>query len=172
MVNNKILMYMKLKDINKTQLSALTGIPATTLNRIINGTVINVKTAYMETIAKALGTTIYNADRIAEVLRLPEGVLPVTTVTLGWPEEMPPLTDRLPLEGVVHRERYEDYTPETIDRIWAEREASPETAELLRANGLPNLARIFTERRYTAEDNRLFSRKYFDMLKKQGFFNQ
>ena len=33
-------------------------------------------------------TTIYNADRIAEVLRLPEGVLPVTTVTLGWPEEM------------------------------------------------------------------------------------
>ena len=32
-----------------------------------------------------LGTTIYNADRIAEVLRLPEGVLPVTTVTLGWP---------------------------------------------------------------------------------------
>lgn len=117
-----------------------------------------------------LGTTIYNADRIAEVLRLPEGVLPVTTVTLGWPEEMPPLTDRLPLEGVVHRERYEDYTPETIDRIWAEREASPETAELLRANGLPNLARIFTERRYTAEDNRLFSRKYFDMLKKQGFF--
>lgn len=72
-----------------------------------------------------LGTTIYNADRIAEVLRLPEGVLPVTTVTLGWPEEMPPLTDRLPLEGVVHRERYEDYTPETIDRIWAEREASP-----------------------------------------------
>ena len=109
---------------------------------------------------------------VDEVLRLPEGVLPVTTVTLGWPEEMPPLTDRLPLEGVVHRERYEDYTPETIDRIWAEREASPETAELLRANGLPNLARIFTERRYTAEDNRLFSRKYFDMLKKQGFFNQ
>ena len=119
-----------------------------------------------------LGTTIYNADRIAEVMRLPGGVLPVTTVTLGWPEEMPPRTDRLPLEGVVHRERYEDYTPETIDRIWAEREASPETAELLRANGLPNLARIFTERRYTAEDNRLFSRKYFDMLKKQGFFNQ
>ena len=30
-----------------------------------------------------LGTTIYNADRIAEVLRLPEGVLPVTTVGLA-----------------------------------------------------------------------------------------
>ena len=33
-------------------------------------------------------------------------------------------------------------------------------------------ARIFTERRYKGEDNRLFSRKYFEMLKKQGFFNQ
>ena len=67
MVNNKILMYMKLKDINKTQLSALTGIPATTLNRIINGTVINVKTAYMENIAKALGTTIYNLFDLPEL---------------------------------------------------------------------------------------------------------
>ena len=85
---------------------------------------------------------------------------------------MPSLTDRLPLEGVVHRERYHDYTPEQIDQIWAEREASEETAELLAANELPNLARIFTERRYTGKDNLFMSRKYFEMLKQQGFFNQ
>ena len=64
------------------------------------------------------------------------------------------------------------YTPEQIERIWAEREASEETAGLLEVNQLPNLARIFTERRYTGKDNLLFSRKYFDALKKQGFFNQ
>lgn len=119
-----------------------------------------------------LGTTTYNADRIAEVLALPEGVIPVTTVTMGYPDKLPPPTDRLPLEGVIHRERYHDYTPEAIDAIWADREASEETAGLLKTNGLPNLARIFTERRYKGEDNRLFSRKYFEMLKKQGFFNQ
>ena len=64
------------------------------------------------------------------------------------------------------------YTPEQIERIWAEREASEETAGLLEVNQLSNLARIFTERRYTGKDNLLFSRKYFDALKKQGFFNQ
>ena len=119
-----------------------------------------------------LGTTTYNADRIAEVLALPEGVIPVTTVTMGYPDKLPPPTDRLPLEGGIHRERYHDYTPEAIDAIWADKEASEETAGLLKANDLPNLARIFTERRYKGEDNRLFSRKYFEMLKKQGFFNQ
>lgn len=119
-----------------------------------------------------LGTTTYNADRIAEILGLPEGVIPVTTVTIGYPDKLPPPTDRLPLEGVIHRERYQDYTPEAIDAIWADKEASEETACLLKANDLPNLARIFTERRYKGEDNRLFSRKYFEMLKKQGFFNQ
>ena len=59
-----------------------------------------------------------------------------------------------------------------VHSIMAEREASEETKELLETNQLPNLARIFTERRYTGTDNVLFSRKYFEALEKQGFFNQ
>ena len=47
-----------------------------------------------------------------------------------------------------------------------------ETQQLLAENRLPNLARIFTERRYVREDNVTFSRKYFDELVEQGFFNQ
>ena len=58
MKNEKILMYMKLKGINQSKLSALTGIAPTTLSRIINGTVTNVKSVHMESIAKALGTTV------------------------------------------------------------------------------------------------------------------
>ena len=58
-----------------------------------------------------LGTTTYNALEIADVLQLPKGVLPVTTLTIGYPETVPPLTDRLPLEGVIHRDRYQDYSP-------------------------------------------------------------
>lgn len=119
-----------------------------------------------------LGTAIYSAERIAEILRLPPGVVPVTTLVLGYPDGDAPMTDRLPLDGVVHRETYNDYSPEDIDRIWAEREASDETAELLRVNDLPTLARIFTERRYTGEDNRAISRAYFEFIRKQGFFNQ
>ena len=119
-----------------------------------------------------LGTTLYTAERIAQVLELPAGVVPVTVIVLGYPDEQPPLTDRLPLEGVVHREKYHHYTPDDIDRIWAEKESSEQTAELLRVNDLPNLARIFTERRYKGEDNLAFSRSYFEFLKKQGVFNQ
>ncbi len=54
-----------------------------------------------------LGTTTYMAGKIIEILDLPQGVVPVTTVTLGYPDEWPDLTDRLPLEAVVHREKYQ-----------------------------------------------------------------
>lgn len=119
-----------------------------------------------------LGTTTYTATKISEILELPEGVIPVTAMVMGYPESVPPLTDRLPLEAVVHYERYHDYTDSEIRELWAEREASEETSRLLKENGLPNLAQIFTRNRYKKEDNLLFSREYFEALKKQGFFNQ
>lgn len=118
-----------------------------------------------------LGTTTYNAAEIVRILQLPRGVVPVATVAVGYPAEpLPPLTDRLPLEAVVHRDTYRDYAPERIDELWAAREASEETARLLAENDLPNLARIFTERRYTTADNLHFSRAYLDVLRAQGMF--
>ena len=39
-----------------------------------------------------LGTTVYNPDRIIEALHLPHLVVPVLTVTLGWPDEAPEQT--------------------------------------------------------------------------------
>lgn len=119
-----------------------------------------------------LGTVIYTAGQIADILDLPAGVVPVAAMVVGYPDQQPSLTDRLPLDGVVHYETYRDYSPEDIDRIWAEREASEETANLLKINELPNLARIFTEKRYRKEDNLAISHDYLDFIKKQGFFNQ
>ena len=46
-----------------------------------------------------LGTTIYTAGEIADILELPKGVIPLTTVVVGYPDESPGLTDRLPLEA-------------------------------------------------------------------------
>lgn len=51
-----------------------------------------------------LGTTIYTAEEIARILDLPKGVIPVTTIVVGHPDESPELTDRLPLDAVVHCE--------------------------------------------------------------------
>lgn len=119
-----------------------------------------------------LGTTFYTAPQVSEILRIPDGVVPVMTVVAGYPAAEIPLTARLSLETVVHENVYRDPTDADIERFWAEREASAETAALLVENKLPNLARIFTERRYKGEDNRTFSRVYFDELVKKGFFNQ
>ena len=119
-----------------------------------------------------LGTTIYTAGEIVKTLNLPKGVLPVTTIVLGYPDEKPKLTDRLPQDAVVHFEQYNDYTAAEIDELWAEREESELTKQLLAENGLPNLARIFTERRYVKEDNVAISRSYLELLKERGFMNQ
>ena len=58
-----------------------------------------------------------------------------------------------------------------IDELWAEREESELTKRLLEENGLPNLAQIFTQRRYVREDNLSISNSYFALLKEKGFFN-
>ena len=119
-----------------------------------------------------LGTTIYTAADIVRILKLPKGVVPLTAIVLGYPDETPPLTDRLPLEAVVHYEKYTDYTAAEIDELWVEREESEQTRRLLEENGLENLAKIFTERRYVRRDNLAISESYFALLKEQGFFNQ
>ena len=119
-----------------------------------------------------LGTTTYNADKIIDILKLPKGVIPITTVVVGYPDENPELTDRLPLEGVVHYETYKDYSKEDIDRIFAEKDSSDSTKALLEENQKETLAQIFTDNRYKKADNIHFSKVFLKVLEDQGFMNQ
>lgn len=57
-----------------------------------------------------LGTTVYMPQLIIDTLHLPRLVFPVATITLGWPDESPALSDRLPLRAIIHHEHFEDYT--------------------------------------------------------------
>lgn len=116
-----------------------------------------------------LGTTVYMPQMIIDVLELPRLVVPVATITLGWPGEQPPLTDRLPLDAVLHRETYADYTPESIDRFYAAKEALPENREFVRVNGKQTLAQVFTDCRYTKKDNEAMSATLLETLRRQGF---
>jgi nitroreductase len=118
-----------------------------------------------------LGTTTYMADKIINVLNLPKGVVPVTTVVTGYPDEQPDLTDRLPLDGVVHYDTYKDYSAEDIDNIYQEKEASKLTKQLLEENQKETLAQIFTDNRYKKTDNVTFSNSLLRVLEKQGFMN-
>ena len=119
-----------------------------------------------------LGTTVYTAKRIIELLDLPKGVIPITTLVVGYPASQPALTDRLPVSGVVHYEKYNHYTTEQINDIWFEKENCEETKMLLEQNKQDNLAKIFTQNRYKASDNIAISKSFFDLMVEQGFFNQ
>ena len=118
-----------------------------------------------------LGTTLYTPSQIAEVLSLPSLVMPVATVTVGWPAEHPPQTDRLPLSAVLHRERYVKPGAAEIDRDYAAKEALPENREFVRLNGKETLAQIFTGLRYTRRDNESMSRGMLEALCRQGFLS-
>ncbi len=118
-----------------------------------------------------LGTITYMADKFIEFFEMPKGVVPVASFVIGYPADDPERADRLPAEGVVHYEKYKDYNPEDIDRIYQEKENLPLTQKLLEENQLPTLAHIFTEKRYTKKDNVHFSNVFLKVLKDQGFMN-
>ena len=116
-----------------------------------------------------LGTTIYNPDQIIEALHLPKQVIPMATITVGYPDECPQQPDRLPLRGVIHEETYHDYTPEMIDDIFSYKESLPENQHFVEINHTETLAQIFTDIRYKKSDNELMSERLKQVLKNQGF---
>lgn len=118
-----------------------------------------------------LGTTVYMPEMIIDALKLPQLVMPVATLTVGWPDEEPALTDRLPLESFVHQETYEPYTAESIDKYYAGKEALEENREFVRINNKETLAQIFTDIRYTRKDNVAMSEGLIRALRRQGFYH-
>ena len=116
-----------------------------------------------------LGTTVYMPQQIIDVLQLPRLVMPVATLTVGWPAEEPPLSDRLPLESFVHNETYRDYTPEAIDAFYTPKEQLPENQHFVELNHKETLAQVFTDIRYTRKDNEALSAAFIETLKRQGF---
>ena len=118
-----------------------------------------------------LGTTVYMPQMIIDTLQLPRLVMPVATLTVGWPAEEPPLSDRLPLESFVHSETYRDYTPQDIDTYYYNKEHLPENIQFCKINEKGTLAQIFTDIRYTRKDNEAMSEGLLQALRHQGFID-
>jgi FMN reductase [NAD(P)H] len=116
-----------------------------------------------------LGTTVYQPQQIIDVLQLPQLVMPVATLTVGWPDEEPPLSDRLPLESFVHQETYHDYLGKDIDTYYKYKEELEENRHFVRINHKETLAQVFTDIRYTRQDNEAMSETLIATLVRQGF---
>jgi hypothetical protein len=90
------------------------------------------------------------------------------------------LRDRLPYEGLVHEESYQDYSDADVNDVYRHREvdgwrqymSSPELRKVILDSGVQNLAQSYTRLKYTRESLQLTSQRVLDYLKAQDFMNQ
>ncbi|MBK25279.1 MAG: NADPH-dependent oxidoreductase [Halobacteriovorax sp.] len=126
-----------------------------------------------------MGTTLASNKEISRILKLPKHVVPVVGFSLGYPDEMPELRDRLNLEAIVHKDIYQDYSREEITKIYKEKEeegmkrykSNPDLKEMIQKTGVNNLAQVYTKVKYTKESHIKYSEDVFSCLEKQGFLN-
>jgi hypothetical protein len=126
-----------------------------------------------------LGSTLANCDQIGKLLNLPHNVVPVVGFSLGYPDEDPLPRDRLPLDGLVHDETYQDYTDERIREIYRERNVkgwerymgSARLRRLVEESGVENLAQLYTTVKYTRESHQGYSNTILNYLAEHDFMN-
>lgn len=116
-----------------------------------------------------LGTTTYNAPQIAKQLQLPPLVVPIITLTVGYPEEDGADVGRLPIGAIIHHGKYSNYSPADIDRLYSEKESRADSEAFVKENGKQTLAQVFTDVRYPRKNNELFSEIFRTFLHEAKF---
>ena len=61
-----------------------------------------------------LGGALWIED-LVEIFDLPERVIPIVGMVLGWPDQDPPVRPRIPVQCVLHYESYHDMTDNEVD---------------------------------------------------------
>jgi nitroreductase len=126
-----------------------------------------------------MGTTWWAARQIIEMMALPRGVFPVTSLVIGYPAENPALRDRLPLEVIVHQEKYERLSDEEIRKTHAEREhnawvrynAIDSVRMKLEKAGITRITDYYTsEFKYSKELHLQISQMLIEALQDQGLW--
>lgn len=116
-----------------------------------------------------LGTVTYNAKEISDFLQLPSLVVPVASIAVGEPEKEGEETERLPVEGILHYEKYNDYSLSDIKKIYKIHDEDPRNDKFIKENNKENIAQVFTDIRYPKSLNEQVSESFFSLLKNKGF---
>ena len=92
---------------------------------------------------------------IKEIFDVPEYVFPAGMVSLGYPEHIPDLTMRLPLEAVVHRNKYRLPSNDDLREGYSEREGvwgnvSEKLKERLTEQGIFSIPQAIAVQKYSA----------------------
>jgi len=126
-----------------------------------------------------MGTTLCATTELIDFFGLPERVFPATTLVVGRPAEDPAPRARLPLDGIVFHERYEDPGSERVLEIYGDRETEgwdrymsfPDLRERILASGVRNLSQVYTELKYTRAENEQISAELLANLARQRFLD-
>lgn len=116
-----------------------------------------------------LGTVVYNAGAISQLLNLPDLCVPVACITLGYPAEEGVETERLPLRAVVHEETYRNDSDSDIKEQHRAKEEYPANLRFVEENRKPSLAAVFTDIRYPENLNVSVSEALEKLLKAKKF---
>ena len=124
-----------------------------------------------------MGTTLNNATKLASFFNCPKGVIPVTTIAIGYPDEEQEQRGRLPIRAIVHDEVYQDYDGAAIAEVYKEKEKEgwkrymtyPDLKAKIEKSGVTNLAQVYTDVKYTANENEDASKEFLDLLKEKEY---
>lgn len=116
-----------------------------------------------------LGTVTYNAEEISKLLKLPELVVPVASLSIGVPECIGEATDRIVTDGFLHIENYSVADEKKLEEIFRIHTENPENEKFIMENNKENLAQVFSEVRYPRALNEEVSVSFMQLLKKKGF---
>lgn len=116
-----------------------------------------------------LGTVNYNAKAISDLLELPELVVPVASLSLGYPSGESIQPERLPADSFIHHEKYRQDTDEDIARLYKGIDENPENKFFVKENNKESLAQVFTDIRYPESTNLEVSKTYSDLLREKKY---
>lgn len=129
-----------------------------------------------------MGSTLFASAELINELQLPPGVIPVTAMVLGYPDEAPEIRDRLPISAIWHKGAYQHQSNDEIDKIYQDRDVKgwiryhkmygEEYMAKLQADGIHNLAQFYTsDYKYGKSVFARCSIAYLKALKDQAFWN-
>jgi nitroreductase len=124
-----------------------------------------------------MGTTLASTNELRKILECPSHVVPVVGFSLGVPDEMPDMRRRLPLQGLIHYEKYREYKREDIVNIYDNKNEIGMKRYIndvsfkvqLEEQKITNLAQVYTKLKYTEESHLKYSAALFKALAESGF---
>lgn len=116
-----------------------------------------------------LGTVNYNAKEISELLELPDLVVPVASLSLGYPAGEATQPERLSAKAFIHHERYRKDSDEDIAMLYKGIDENPENKFFVKENNKKSLAQVFTDIRYPESTNLEVSKTYSDLLREKKY---